>query len=172
MPTSSTAQSKGVKPNSLPSLTRTPSSQMLVVWSKPDWCLAPVTGDMAVARRSRPRGRRRADPHFPWLLLFAPSVFQPIVVHRLPSYYGRGLTSRPCIIGCGSSPSRCGPVRFVGAGQTWKIQSRCPRLPLIGKWRALLKNSRTADRPEAAEVCSQFGQVFDPTTSIQSVARV
>src|ERR1019366_7637080 len=28
---------------------------------------------------------------------------------------------RPCVIGYGSSPSRCGPERFVAAGQTWDL---------------------------------------------------
>ena len=28
---------------------------------------------------------------------------------------------RPCIIGYGSSPSRCGPNRFAAVGQTWDL---------------------------------------------------
>jgi len=40
---------------------------------------------------------------------------------RNASEFAESDFQRPCIIGYGSSPPRCGPVHFAGTGRTWDL---------------------------------------------------
>ena len=59
-----------------------------------------------------------AGPHSPWSPPLAPPAPQRTlrIVRRLHGYYGEVRLSRSCIIGYGSSPSRCGPGRHMAGG--------------------------------------------------------